>query len=349
MEKRTAILFFIGITLIILLFHTLDIRKIEDKLFEIPVVDLIFYLTILFILQIFIMLLSALKWRIVLRNSDVSVKNIIPAAFVGYLINNITPVGLAGGEPIRAYILYKMDNVDMPTSASSVIVDLFLEIFPLFLMILISIFIVISNGVPLFISFTLLLLMLILTILFLIVVSVAYKRTYSVTFLRIMTKIISVLPFFRRYTGRLRDEFDDITNRFNRAIKLHMLDNHVIVYGVTVSILVWGLRILRLYLSFMALGIKVSLTTVLVVETMVSAISFLPLLPGALGIWEWTSVELFSIISSCSDIYVNREFAAMGTIMNRIFFYLIPSIFGIVSALYLGMNISKITTDKNIK
>ncbi len=335
-------MFTIGIALIVLLFQTLDYSLIDDKLREMPQQELFFYLGLLFLIQLLIMLLSAFKWRVVLRNSDVSMKNIIPATLVGYLINNITPVGLAGGEPIRAYILYKTDKVDMPTAASSVIMDLFLEIFPIFLIIVVSLGIVVSMGVPMEITLLLIILSLILFILFVTVVSIAYNKSYSIVFMRFMSKIISILPFFKKYSSRLNNEFDEIVSRFDRAMRLQLLDNQIIIQGVSFSMAVWTLRMIRLYVCFKALGIIVSFPTVVVVETMVSAVSFLPLLPGSLGIWEWTSVELFNIISNYSGIYVTREYAAMATILNRVFFYLIPSIIGVLSALYLGVSITKI-------
>ncbi len=338
-------MFLVGVILIVLLLHTLDIRQVEGKLAEIPREELLIYLAALCIIQLAVMILSALKWRVVLRNSRVSMRNIIPATFVGYLVNNITPVGLAGGEPIRAYILYKTDRISMPTSASSVIVDLFLEIFPIFLMILSSVGIVLSSGVPLEVSVLLFLMTLVLAVLFAAVVSIAYHKPYSSSLLRIIGRIISVTPFFRRYSERLEDEFEDITRRFDDAMKLQLLDNQIIIQGVFISSMVWILRVVRLYVSFLALGVGVALPTVVVVETMVSAVSFLPLLPGALGIWEWTSVELFSMISPYSGISISREYAAMGTLMNRVFFYLIPSVIGVMAVFYLGLNISRITEE----
>ncbi|MEA1924896.1 MAG: flippase-like domain-containing protein [Candidatus Altiarchaeota archaeon] len=345
MKRRTMILFLVGLILILLLLQTLDIRQIEGKLAKMPKQDLLVYLTGLLVIQLAVMLLSALKWRVVLRNSQVSMKNIIPATFVGYLVNNITPVGLAGGEPIRAYILYKTDQISMPTSASSVIVDLFLEIFPIFIMILASIGIVYSSGVPPEVSVLLLLMTLILAVFFASVVSIAYHKPYSSSLIKLIGKIISVTPFFRRYNERLGDEFEDITRRFDEAMKLQLLDNQIIIQGVFISALVWVLRVIRLYVSFLVLGVEVALPTVVVVETMVSAVSFLPLLPGALGIWEWTSVELFSIISPYSGINISREYAAMGTLMNRLFLYLIPCVIGVIAAFYLGLNIFKITEE----
>jgi len=339
------VFFLVGIILIIALFQTLDLTKIQDKLAEMPRGELIFYLSGLLTIQVAIMVLAALKWRVVLRYSKVSMKNIIPSTFIGYLVNNITPVGLAGGEPIRAYLLYKTDEISMPTAASSVIVDLALEILPIFIMILLSIGIVLSSGVPAAVSFLLLLMALILGVLFAAVIGITYHKTYSSTLLRLLTKIISIMPFFKRYSDKIEDNFDEITNRFDEAMKLQLLDKWIISQGIFISMLVWILRVLRLYVSFMALGISIALPTIVVVETMVSTVSFLPLLPGALGIWEWTSVELFSIISPYTGVIISREYATMGTLMNRVFIYLIPSIIGVIAAFYLGVNVSKLTQE----
>jgi len=350
MKKKTAILFLIGIVLILLLFSTVNLKKIERIVNRIPLLEFIFYIFLLLIIQITTMLLSAVKWRIVLRNSNVSIKKMIPATFVGYLVNNITPIGLAGGEPVRAYILYKTDNVDMPTSASSVIVDLFLEIFSLCFMIIVSMFIVISSNVPAEISLVLMFIILILIILFIISISMVYSKKYSRRFIRIVSKILSKLPILKRYSYKLRENVDEIVNRFNDAMRLQMMDTQICIKGIFVSLIIWFLRISRLYFSFMAIGAGISISTAFVVETLVSAVSFLPVLPGALGIWECTSVELLGIISSCTmGVAISRESAAVGTIINRIFFYIIPSIIGILSAFYLGLNIKRITENAEFK
>lgn len=337
-------MFSVGICLIILLFGTVDLRDMKDKLMERPLPELLYYIALLLVLQVTSMVLSAVKWRIVLRNSAVSMKNIIPATFVGHLLNNITPVGLAGGEPIRAYILYKKEKISMSIAASSVIVDLFLEIFPLFFLIILSLLVVITSGISLEVAAALLVILFALIVLFIVAVSLVYHKKYSLVFIKVIIEAVDRLPFFKRYSPRMRNNVDVIVDKFNKAMRLHMLDKEIIVMGTTVSMCNWILRVMRLYLSFIALGITVQLDTVLIVEIVVSTIAFLPLLPGALGIWEWSSVELFGILDSS----ILREYATMGTMLNRMFFYLVPCIIGAISAVYLGIRTLQITktTDK---
>lgn len=343
MDWRTVGLFLVSLLLIGLLFQSLNWQLIEDKLASLPTAELALFLIGLFLIQLGIMLLSALKWRVILKKSRVCMKNVVCATFVGHLVNNITPVGLAGGEPIRAYILYKIDDIDMPTAGSSVIVDLFLEIFPIFFILLVSLGIVLSAGLPWQVTAPLTGLMIILAIMFSIVLTLVYNKKHSKKVLRLLEKLVSILPFFKRYSKRFKEEFDDIADRFDEAMKLQLLDREIILQGITVSMGIWVLRITRLFYAFAALGIIVTIPTVFVVETMVSAVAFLPLLPGALGIWEWTSVELFHILSAHLGSLVTREYAAMGTVLNRVYHYLIPSIIGLLTVLYMEMELRELT------
>jgi len=339
MHRKLSVLFLIGIGILAALLYYVDFDRVLAMLQSIPIE----FLIALFLIQISTMLLAALKWRIILKHSRVSMRNLIPATFAGYLINNITPVGLAGGEPVKVYLLSKKEKIPVTTAASSVIVDLFMEIFPLFILSATAILLVILTGIPTEIGIVLGIIALTLLVLFVIALSAALNREFSGRIVRLFIRVVSRIPPLKRKYPKLKSEIDDISVKFNLAMRKHMLDRDILFPATMISITVWSLRIVRLWLSFHALGFEIPIHYALVVETTTSVVSFLPAIPGAIGIWEGTSVALFVALG------VQKTIATAGTILNRIFFYLLPSFIGVLAALSFGINIKEILGVDEVK
>jgi uncharacterized protein (TIRG00374 family) len=336
MRRKTILLSLIGFVMVFVIIYVVNFDEFLKNLLKLSPE----YFFLLLGIQLASILLASMKWRLVLRHSRVKMRNIIPATFVGYFVNGITPIGMAGGEPVRAYIISKTDNLPLSTTASSVIVDLFLEIAPMFLISGIGIyFIFVKDVVSDIVAIFLALVALALLSLFLISVTLVINKRFSLRLIYALFSFISRIPILREYPRKHIHEIDEIGGRFNKAIRLHMMDNYIIFFGTFLSLLNWFLRFLRTYFIFIAIGCQIGFTTVLIVETAISVISFIPLLPGSLGIWEVTSVALYSKL-----IYqtVPAPSAAAATIINRFFLYLLPMILGIFAAIYLGLNIKKL-------
>ena len=338
MRRKTVLLSLIGIVIVLLILYLVNFDKVVGEIRKLSP-D---YFLLLLGIQLTSILLASIKWRLILRHSRVLMRNILPAVFVGYFVNGITPVGLAGGEPVRAYIISKTDNLPLPTAASSVIVDLFLEIIPMFLLSGLAIYLIFVKGIPLILAIFLGFIALVLLLLFIIAITLVINKEFSMKLIRILFNFISNIPLLNVYIQKHLHEIDEISERFNNAIRLHVMDNYIFFFGTLLSLSVWGLRFLRMYLIFIALGIPIEFSTVLIVETTVSVLSFMPLFPGALGIWEGASVTLYTLLGNISEAS-----SAAATIINRFFLYLLPLIFGIFAAIYLGLSIQRlINSDK---
>ena len=329
MHRKLSVLFLIGIGILAALLYSVDFDRVLAMLQSIPIE----YLILLFLVQLSTMLLAALKWRVILKHSNVSMRNLVPTVFTGFLINNITPVGLAGGEPVKAYILSKKEKIPITTAASSVIADLFLEIFPLFILSATAIVLVFLMGIPIELGIALGIIALVLLIVFIIALSAALNKEISGRIVYLFVGLISKIPVLRRKSPKLKSEIDTISSKFNLARRKHMLDRDIIVFATLISMTVWVLRILRLWLAFKALGVEIPIHYALIVETTTSVISFFPAIPGAVGIWEGTSVAILVALGT------GKAIAMAGTILNRIFFYLLPTFIGLLAALSLGIGI----------
>lgn len=338
--RRRLILFLISIALIAWILYIVGFYDVVNAILSIP----LDYLLLLLLIQFVIMLLSAIKWRLILRHSKISFKNLLASTFLGYLVNNITPIGLAGGEPVKAYTLAKTEGIPIEKSFASVLVDLFLEIFPIFLLSGIAIFLIILYRIPIEIAAILGIVASVLLIFFVLSITLVINEKFSLRIIELFIDVISRFSFLKDKAERLRSEIDDICARFHDAIRTHMLDNYTLFIGTLISISGWSLKLLRVYVIFIAVGIKIPISTLIIVEAVVIALSFIPILPGSLVIWEGTSIVLFVLLGA--PVGVTLVKATTVTMSDRILFYLIPSILGVFGAVYLDINISKLVGEE---
>ena len=83
-------------------------------------------------MQVFTYYLYTLRWKILngVANINSGIKELLPMVLVGLAVNNITPSGRGGGEPVRAYILAKEKNYPMEETFATVVADRALDTFP---------------------------------------------------------------------------------------------------------------------------------------------------------------------------------------------------------------------------
>ncbi len=112
----------------------------------------------------------------------------------------------------------------------------------------------------------------------------------------------------------------------------------MLIFGTIISGIRWILVLVRVYIIFigLGLGVKITFSQVMIAETAVLIISALPLLPGSLGIFEAGSIFAFNSIAGIPEAE-----AAAATLLDRILFYLLPSVIGAFLAIHYGINILK--------
>ncbi|MFH1055054.1 MAG: flippase-like domain-containing protein, partial [Candidatus Altiarchaeota archaeon] len=106
MRWRFLLLFLLGVAIMLGVFAYSGPEEVVRSLLNFNFQ----YFMVLLGLQGFLMFLWAVKWRVVLRHSKVSFRNVLLVSFAGYFANNLTPVNMAGGEPLMAYLLPKVDR-----------------------------------------------------------------------------------------------------------------------------------------------------------------------------------------------------------------------------------------------
>ena len=128
MDKKTV--FFLGVSLVILavMLYFVGIDQVISAL----KVAKLEYVAIAIAMQVFTYYLYTLRWKILngVAGIDAGIKNLLPMVLVGLAVNNITPSGRGGGEPVRAYILSREKNYPMEETFATVVADRALDTFP---------------------------------------------------------------------------------------------------------------------------------------------------------------------------------------------------------------------------
>ena len=90
------------------------------------------YLALAVLIQLAIYGIWTERWAVTTSSLGISIKrrHLLPMLMVGLAINNLTPSGRGGGEPVRAYILGKYSRSPTENAFATVIADRGLDTFP---------------------------------------------------------------------------------------------------------------------------------------------------------------------------------------------------------------------------
>jgi hypothetical protein len=291
------------------------------------------FLLVLFFFQVLIMVLWAVKWRVVLRHSDVSFWNVLLVSFAGYFVNNLTQVNMAGGEPVMAYLLPKVDEgVNTERSAASVIVNTFLTVFPVFGFILLAVFLALSYDLPWVFSLVLLAGGFVVALVFCILVLLFVREDYSRRLVLFSIRVLRRSPvgFMREHALDAEHRIDSIIANFNDAVRKTTADRSILLAGVFISTVIWCIYIFQTYVIFNAIGFTVPLHAVVVVKVVTVVAGFLSITPGAVGFFEGVSAWLFSLYG------IPLPTATAAVFIERFFTYWVGNLIGFLSLAYLG-------------
>lgn len=332
MYQKRSILFAISMLLLAALFYTID----YNEFYRIASKVELKWIAALIALQLIIMLLMSLKWYIIIRRYAVSFRNVLLTSMIGFMVNSLTPVNQAGGEPVRAYVISKIDRIKMEKAFATVVVDLFLGTVPVLLLILSAIVFVFMYSLDLRIAWLLAFIGAVIITLGITSFNILTNHEPSLKLFNRLLDIFGRVGFLRERVDRIESQVDELFGSFHRSIRSTMTATRTLSMGLFVSTLIWALSLLRVYIIFHALGVSVAPQVVVIVYAVLVTVSILPLLPGALGMWEWVGTGLFAFFG------IPLEAAVAVTLLDRLLFYWLPMFTGFASSLHVGLNVMRL-------
>ena len=330
MDKKT--LFFLGISIVILavMLYFVGIDQVINAL-KIAKLE---FIAIAIAMQFFTFFLYTLRWKILnnVAGINVGIKKLLPMVLVGLAVNNITPSGRGGGEPVRAYILSREESYPMEETFATVVADRALDTFPFIVLAVLTII-----GMTLSFNFDtwLLVLMVVAVIAILIVLILLIYMSVNPKFgQRIEGWIIGLVRrFYKKNSEEFEEKIHDVIAGFQDTMKMVISNKKVLYYAMPLSFVIWIFEILRVYFVFMSFGAVVSPVVIGEVFILACLAGMIPLLPGGLGAVDGIMILFYSAAGITASI------SAAATVIERLISFWMATIIGMVILPYYGSSV----------
>ena len=330
MDKRSAIFIIVSFIILIVMFHFIGIENIMDAL-KTANLSLI---ALAIVIQICAYFLYTLRWKLVndAVNIKVSFRSLFPMMMVGLAVNNITPSGRGGGEPVRAYILSREEGYDMKDTFAGVLADRVLDTFPFIVLAAITIVaMLLYFEIP-----TWLVVVLILSVIgILAILGILVYLCINQSFGNILEKFIFriVNRFYKKSSEDLEKKIHDNIFGFQKTMSLLILNKKLLYLTVPLSFLIWIFEILRVYIVFLAFGASLNVIIIGEVFIIASLVGMIPLLPGGLGAVDGIMIGFYSKAG------ISLSLAGPVTLIERLISFWMATIIGLVILPYYGSSV----------
>ncbi|MDI6724725.1 MAG: UPF0104 family protein [Methanobacterium sp.] len=287
------------------------------------------------LIEFIIITFWTLRWKLILNvlHSAPKYKQVLLMMFTSLFGNNVTP-GSAGGEPLRAYLLNKFEDIPFETGFASATADRVFEFFPFLLVSTLAAYLIFTLNIGFWTSLVVSIMIIITMIFFGLIIYVGLKK-------EVATKVIislarRIYPYAKKITSR-ETSFTNVKNKlieyietFTSGFQGVLRDHRMFILGVFLSFLIWGIDNLRFYLTFVAIGYYPPIIPMIIIYTIAILVSIIPAIPGSLGIREGTMVALFIPVGVPADVVLATS------LLDRLVTYIMPTFIGAITTFYYG-------------
>lgn len=258
------------------------------------------------------------RWKYLLApiKKDVRFRNLWSAMSVGYMVNNVLP---KVGELVRPYAVGQLETISRSAALGTLIVERIFDILS---------FLILIALIPLVYSGPLLQVFPWLAETGLWITAATFLAIGVCTFLMMRRDI--VVRMLGLLTGRLSPrraaQVQRITHSFLDGFLFLKEPKHYLAIGI-LSVLVWGLYIIMMYIPFYAFGLTekygLDLRAALVIQA-ISSIGYMAPTPGAVGPYHYFTVQSMTKLYGVDD-ELARSYAAVTHAIG----YLLMTIIGL--------------------
>lgn len=325
--KKVGALLAVGIIFLILMVLIVG----PDQIFNALKTANIYYVILAVIIQFVIIWLWNTRWSIICKSLDIphSQLPLFAMTIIGLAINDLTPSGRSGGEPVRAFLLSKSSSVEFKETFATVMADKLCDTFPFMVLAIFAIsyimfYLHLSTAL-----FSLLLITLVAFILALVfIIFICINESFGIK------TIQWVFRQLRRFTSRDLDKYEDKATTsligFQSSLLYLMNDYKLLVKATAISFVVWFLELLRVYVVFLAFGVHVSLGMIASVFLVSSLIGIIPILPGGLGSIDGVMILLYSLAG------VSASVSTAATLVERMISLWMVIVIGVILLPFFG-------------
>ena len=330
MDKKSIIFLVIGLLIFAIMLYFIGIDNVISA-FKLAKYE---YVLLAIIIQVFTYFLYTFRWKLInnLANINVNIKKLIPMVLVSLAVNNITPSGRGGGEPVRAYILAKQENYLVEETFATVVADRALDTFPF---VILAILTIISMTFRMDFPTWLLILMIVAVIVIVLILILLIYMSINPNFgRRVEGWIMGVFKlFYKKNLDKMEEKIHMIVTGFQDTMKLVLSDKKILYQAVPLSFLIWIFEIVRVYIVFLAFGVNVDLFVIGEVFIIASLVGMIPFLPGGIGAVDGIMILFFSTVG------IPYSISAAASLIERVISFWMTTVIGLMILPYYGASV----------
>ncbi|WP_406533659.1 UPF0104 family protein [Methanobrevibacter sp.] len=331
MDKKTVILLIVSV---LVLLGMLYFVGIDEVIAALKMADLNL-IALAIGAQVFTYFLYTWRWKILnkIAGIDASFKKLLPMVLVGLAVNNITPSGRGGGEPVRAYLLFRdTEGSTFDETFAAVVADRALDTFPFVLLAAITI-----SSMALFFDFDIWLLavmVLAVVVILMLLFAIIYMCINPGFGMRVEGWILALVRrFYKKNSESVENSIHDAIVGFQHTMIVLMSNRKGLAYTLTLSFAIWIFEILRVYLVFLAFGADINLIVIGEVFIVSCLVGMIPLLPGGLGTVDGLMILLYSAAGIPASV------SAAATVIERLISFWMATMLGMAVLPYFGSSV----------
>ena len=286
------------------------------------------------VIQIFTYFLYTWRWNIINKTADMDlgIKKSLPMVLVSLAVNNITPSGRGGGEPVRAYLLAKEGHFKFEDTFATVIADRALDTFPFVILAILTIIgIIFTFSLDIKLIAFLVIMVTLITVAVILLIYVCINESFGVKLTSWIIKIVS--RFYKKFNEDTEKRIIEAVKTFQARMNALLRDKTILYHALPLSFVIWIFEILRVYVVFLAFGARVSPIIIGEVFILASFVGMVPLLPGGLGAVDGIMILFYA------NAGITASLSAAATVVERLISFWMTTFVGLIFLTMFGTSV----------
>ncbi|WP_296855659.1 UPF0104 family protein [uncultured Methanobrevibacter sp.] len=329
-NKKVLIFLLFGLVIMVVMLYFIGI----DEVIEALKLSNLWLVLLAIVIQIFTYFLYTWRWNIINKtaNMDLGIKKSLPMVLVSLAVNNITPSGRGGGEPVRAYLLAKEGHFKFEDTFATVIADRALDTFPFVILAILTIIgIILTFSLDIKLIAFLVICVTLITAAVILLIYVCINEAFGVKLTSWIIKIVRRL--YKKFNEGTEQRIIEAVKVFQARMNALLRDRTILYHALPLSFVIWIFEILRVYVVFLAFGANVSPIIIGEVFILASFVGMIPLLPGGLGAVDGIMILFYATAGITASI------SAAATVVERLISFWMTTFVGLIFLTMFGTSV----------
>ena len=329
-NKKVLIFLLFGLVIMAVMLYFIGI----DEVIEALKLSNLWLVLLAIVIQIFTYFLYTWRWNIINKtaNMDLGIKKSLPMVLVSLAVNNITPSGRGGGEPVRAYLLAKEGHFKFEDTFATVIADRALDTFPFVILAILTIIgIILTFSLDIKLIAFLVICVTLITAAVILMIYVCINEAFGVKLTSWIIKIVRRL--YKKFNEGTEQRIIEAVKVFQARMNALLRDRTILYHALPLSFVIWIFEILRVYVVFLAFGANVSPIIIGEVFILASFVGMIPLLPGGLGAVDGIMILFYATAGITASI------SAAATVVERLISFWMTTFVGLIFLTMFGTSV----------